>query len=287
MTSKSEPQKKKALTADKISHCPWINNCVGNNNLRHFFLYILAMEVGVIVFIRLVLACKFKHRHLYTDVTQLMPWLDIEVLPSPAGSNPQCNILPPALCEPVLKDTWTVVLTLWASLQLVWITMLLVVQIVQISRNQTTYENMKGHSHSHHQSGPPAAVPATMLSGSTSLGPEGAGVASAGGATGRPRHDGFLAQWKKLLGLDAFVATASDASSAGNRRRGNPFSRGIIVNCKDFWMDPAPYFGRRAGGEAFLGGEPVNYARMYDTPLRTRRGAGFRYQQLDAEEDAT
>lgn len=40
------------------SHCPWINNCVGNNNLRHFVLYLLSMEIGVIIFIRLVLLCE-------------------------------------------------------------------------------------------------------------------------------------------------------------------------------------------------------------------------------------
>ncbi len=44
--------------ADFNSHCPWINNCVGNNNLRHFLLYLLLMEIGVILFIRLVLACE-------------------------------------------------------------------------------------------------------------------------------------------------------------------------------------------------------------------------------------
>jgi len=40
------------------SHCPWINNCVGNNNLRHFLLYLVFMEVGIIIFIRLVLICE-------------------------------------------------------------------------------------------------------------------------------------------------------------------------------------------------------------------------------------
>ncbi len=168
--------------------------------------------------------------------------------------------------------------------------MLLVVQFVQISRNQTTYENMKRH---HHPQGPVAdVVTASMVSGSTSLGPEGAGVMGAGGGGAgsssppRRRREGFFAQWKKLLGLDAFMVTASDASSASNRRRQNVFSRGVITNCKDFWCDPAPYFGRRTVGDGMLAGEVVNYARMYDPPLRTRGGRGMRYQQVGGEEDA-
>jgi palmitoyltransferase ZDHHC13/17 len=40
------------------SHCPWINNCVGNDNFRHFVLYMLFLEIGIVVFIRLVLACE-------------------------------------------------------------------------------------------------------------------------------------------------------------------------------------------------------------------------------------
>ena len=217
------------------------------------------------------------------------PTTDIEALSAPTVSESRCNVLSPALCDLVMRDTWTIILALWASLQLVWVTMLLVVQLVQISRNQTTYENMKRHSLP--QAAPIAsAVTAALVSGSTSLGPEGAGVLGRPGSNLPPsarQTKGFFGQWKKLLGLDAFMVTASDVSpSAGSRRRQNPFSRGVITNCKDFWLDPAPCFGRRTVGDAMLGGEVVNYARMYEMPLRTRGGRdnGMRYQQLDGEE---
>lgn len=164
--------------------------------------------------------------------------------------------------------------------------MLLVVQFVQIARNQTTYENMKRHSEPQHPIG--RAVTATLVSGSTSLGPDGAGVMGRSG-DGPPlrQKEGFFAQWKKLLGLDAFVVTASDASStsAGRRGRRNPFSRGIITNCQDFWLDPAPYFGRRTSGESMLNREVVNYARMYAPPVRSRGGRDMRYQQVAGEEE--
>lgn len=166
--------------------------------------------------------------------------------------------------------------------------MLLVVQFVQIARNQTTYENMKRHSHPQAPVG--NAVTAALVSGSTTLGPEGAGVVGRGGgssqhASSLRRKEGFFAQWTKLLGLDAFMLTATDASSAGNRRRQNLFSRGVITNCKDFWLDPAPYVGQRTVGDAMLGGEVVNYARMYDPPPRTRGGMGMRYEQVDGDDE--
>lgn len=40
------------------SHCPWIFNCVGANNLRHFVIYVVCLEIGILLFIRLVIGCK-------------------------------------------------------------------------------------------------------------------------------------------------------------------------------------------------------------------------------------
>ena len=39
------------------SHCPWVNNCVGANNHRHFLIYILTMEMGVISWGFLIYKC--------------------------------------------------------------------------------------------------------------------------------------------------------------------------------------------------------------------------------------
>ncbi|KAL9101043.1 MAG: hypothetical protein Q9163_003658 [Psora crenata] len=202
-----------------------------------------------------------------------------------------CNILPENVCGYMLRDTLTVVLAIWSALQLMWVTMLLFTQLVLVSRAQTTWESMRGNKI--HASRASEAITSALTAGSTSM--EGAQISGAGlgpnpvaTESHRPlgRGEGCLSRWKKLLGLDTFVATASGKA----KRQRNPFSRGLVKNCKDFWCDPAPYFRRRANGAAMLDGEVINYTSLYEIPprmmLRSRDGeAGGQYHSV-ASEDA-
>ncbi|KAJ5621218.1 hypothetical protein N7528_006001 [Penicillium herquei] len=252
-------------------HCPWIDNCVGANNLRHFVLYILCLEIGIILFVQLTIG-------YITDL--------------PSIKDAQCSIINDALCDYVSRDTFTLVLNIWIILQLVWVTMLCAVQLVQISRNQTTYENMRGHAID--RSVPSSqAFASAMTAGTTSL--DAAGLSAAGQGPnpalahshGPRRKTGCISQWSALLGFDAFFRTAKDGlrdGAHGGRAR-NPFSRGVTTNCRDFWCDPAPIFGKRESGAAMLGGEVVNYNDMYETPLQMHTGrSGDGYRSVAGDE---
>lgn len=195
-----------------------------------------------------------------------------------------CNILAPELCQFVNADPYTLVLCIWAALQLTWVTMLMFVQLVQISRAMTTWENMSGTGHSH-GSKASVAITSALTTGTTTragaqIGDSGMGPDPALPPTHAPGHhhhkEGCFKQWKKILGVDTFVETATGKTNNSHR---NPFSTGCIGNCKDFWCDPAPVFGKRENGSAMLGGRVVDYTAMYETPrpmtMRSRGGAAY------------
>lgn len=185
---------------------------------------------------------------------------------------------------------------MFTALQLTWVTMLILVQLLQIARAQTTLENMRGNLNQffHHKG--QEAVASAVTAGSTTL--EGAQLTPSGMGPDPvvpyrrrplcPRCDGSLTFWKRLLGLDTFVATARGQV----RPQQNPFSRGVVTNCKDFWCDGNPLFGAKQNGRAVLDGEAVDYTRLYDIPPRLRNrmrqddGDGGDYQNIAANEMA-
>lgn len=161
------------------------------------------------------------------------------------------------------------------------------VQLVQISRGLTTRESMK--SHDHHSSGPTTAITSALAAGTTTL--DSAQITEAGSGpdlptepVAKPKESSWQAL-KKLLGLDTFLATAMFGSRGDvvlASQRQNLFTRGVITNCSDFFLDPAPVFGSRENGEAMLGGQKVDYTRMWEVPSKTKRTAGedMRYEAL-------
>ena len=64
------------------------------------------------------------------------------------------------------------------------------------------------------------------------------------------------------------MATTTGSGPAG-RRRENPYSRGFVTNLKDFFFDGTPWVTRRENGMAMLGGQRVDYTRLYDLPSRS------------------
>ncbi|KAK4244227.1 hypothetical protein C7999DRAFT_17487 [Corynascus novoguineensis] len=247
-------------------HCPWVYNCIGVNNHRHFFIYLINLTLGVLVYDRLT----------YRYFSTLMP-----------TASEECNVLAPNLCRVVNADSYSLLLAIWASLQLTWVSMLLFVQFLQVSRAMTTYENMYGVN-----TRPAASLASAFTSTGAPLDPSTAPPAGSEvgphapphGHDHRHRHGGILKHWGRLLGVDTFIETARGRGAAagttgkrgGRGSQRNPFSKGCLANCKDFWCDPAPVFGRRETGAAVLGGQPVNYTELYEAPavMEVLRGSG-------------
>lgn len=42
-------------------HCPWVYNCIGINNHRHFFLYLACLEIGILAIVRISIGCKSSY----------------------------------------------------------------------------------------------------------------------------------------------------------------------------------------------------------------------------------
>lgn len=149
----------------------------------------------------------------------------------------------------------------------------------------TTYENMYGvHD---------GLATIAFTSTGTPLDPNHAVSPTADGPTRAGQHShkhrgGKLKQWSRLLGVDPFIETIAGrgAASSKKKQKKNPFSRGIVTNCRDFWCDTAPVFGQRENGMASLGGEKVDYTAIYESPmlmqLTARRGRDG-YEQVGTE----
>lgn len=166
--------------------------------------------------------------------------------------------------------------------------MLVFVHFVQIARALTTYESMRGNT----DMGPVMTAVATgaLNSDSAQISPSGAGpdpAAPPGHAHKNKKKEGCLSSWQKMLGLDVFFTIAFNGYNGSKkketqRKRANPFTRGIFRNCQDFWAD-GPVFGRKESGVALLGGQRVDYTSMYDVPRGGMRYRGG-YEEVAGDE---
>lgn len=173
--------------------------------------------------------------------------IDFNLAPS-LPSDSSCPI--PLLCQAAQFDTFALTTTIWATLQLTWTSILLIVQLVQIGREMTTLEvsNLGRYG---------------FMGGA---GERGTKQVGAEGGEGEVEHvhgvecdqakpptsssssstqSNFLL---KILGIDRFTKdkkTVRALTSVGV----NPFHQGIFRNCLNFW-----------------GEEKVDWRRVYEVP---------------------
>ncbi|KAF1733502.1 hypothetical protein MY5147_005502 [Beauveria neobassiana] len=224
-------------------HCPWVYNCVGVNTHRHFFFYLVSLSIGIL----------FYNWLLWNYFSSIS-----------ANASDQCNVLSPSLCKMVNADAYTLLLGAWITLQLTWVSMLVATQLIQVSRAMTTYENMMGIS-----TGQNASTAFTSTGAPLDPNHPAISASPASAPAAAKRQGGKLRSWCRLLGVDPFIETIAGRGAAtgkNRRKKKNPYSRGCLLNCKDFWFDPAPIFGQRDNGTALLGGDKVDYTEMYESP---------------------
>lgn len=242
---------------------------------RSFITYVTLLEIGIPMFVYLV--------YLRTFLTFSQANKDLSSLDLP--SDAECKILPMEICEPLITDAYTTILTIWTAAQLIWLTMLVIVQHYQVARGITTHElsNLQKYGF---LGGGNVTLEDRMQEGVSSRLPPIAAPESDG-----PK--GRLGKCLRILGVEQFFTTFKDKRkrAVAQRRGMNPFDQGgCISNCGDFWAVPelmndesargwldnglrlrGKGFQLGKGGSARLGGEAVDYFEMWEVPERRRK----------------
>jgi hypothetical protein len=213
----------------------------------------------------------------------------------------ECKILPMDICEPLVTDPYSTILAFWATAQLSWLTLLVVVQCYQITRGITTHEltNLQKYGF---MGGGNITVEDRMQEGVSSRLPP----ANATPDIQPTRFQKVL----RILGVEQFFTTFRDQRqrALAQRRGMNPFDQtSCWTNCADFWAVPDVLneessrgwlengcrvrgmgFRLGKGGEAKLGGQEVDYYEMWEVPQKTRkiRRLDEEYQAVETGDDA-
>lgn len=165
--------------------------------------------------------------------------IDYSGLPElPASERELTCLFPAPLCDASHVDTFTFVVAIWATLQLLWTCFVLASHAFQITRQLTTWE-LSNLGRFGFMGGRPVSRQSLNQIGSQSQGHR---CAHGEGGGHHHRHAKLGNVFKRLLsllGLDLYTkgkaAEGMTLSASDKGQKLNPFDVGIWRNCTDFW----------------------------------------------------
>lgn len=284
----------KRVVAKYDHYCPWVYNVVGIRNHRLFLVFVLSLAVGIPIYAVIF----FK----YAAAKNLFDSND-KLLPDQCTNN---GLFGGALCHAFFVDYYGTLLTLWIMGNGVWVIFLSFVQIVQVAKGMTTNEASNLHKYGYMGGDDFSSLPTDHSSAinrananhECSSHSHGFGHSCSSKSHGGNFVTGKFRTILRLLGLDQFIATAKDATSINLRSRSrngrssssaNPADLGAIRNCTDFWFPRGSYNLLRIlpEGSASFAGNPVDYYRMWDFPMRENSEMNAVVTRKEAEENDT
>lgn len=251
-------------------YCPWVYNDIGVRNHKVFVTFVFSL-LGAIAFY-VILANKY-----YDVYAESMGYeSDLEDL---------CLLFSNHMCLGYTNNHFIFNLSMWSSLQSIWVLLLVVTQTFQIFKGLTTVEFSKLNRAMSHPSFTHSTVPRDF---------QGEERSSSDPATsdtpiseGNSRKDGTLV-CMKLLGLDQFVMTIKVAltslfvQTTNNHQYSTiedlviPTDFGWKQNWLDFWflgdIEWRNLFYLPIDGENNLNGKVVDYYKLYEYPAKHTGG---------------
>ncbi|ODV83520.1 hypothetical protein CANARDRAFT_29959 [[Candida] arabinofermentans NRRL YB-2248] len=248
---RSKMSKIKGKLVAKFDHyCPWVYNDIGVRNHKLFFAFAISLEISIILYLNLAME--------YFDELD-----EVE---------DKCFILNDELCTGYYKSPFIFNLFVWTAFQLVWLTVLLGVQLLQISKGLTTEE--LGHMHRHRVeifNSAPTDEPNVLDDDDDALDDV---IVSGSMSKYIPS---FILNSKlfKILGFNQVLILTDDfIGNNHNKNKKINFDYGFKQNWLDFLFMKFPgddysfrtLFKLPLSGEANLNGDLVDYYKLYKIP---------------------
>lgn len=254
------------LVARFDHYCPWVYNDVGVRNHKVFITFVNSLLGAVVLYVLLA------HKYFEIYAESMGYDSDLEDL---------CFLLSDQMCLGFTNNHFIYNLSMWSSLQCVWVLFLVLTQTFQIFKGLTTVEFTKLNRAMSHPSFTHSTVPRDFQgeAGTTSDSP----APETASPQGHSHKDGTLV-CMKLLGLDQFVMTIKVAltslfvQTTNNHQYSTiediviPTDFGWKQNWLDFWflgeIEWRNLFYLPIDGENNLNGKVVDYYKLYEYPTK-------------------